>query len=274
MDSHLDAPVLAVHWSGRPIAVAPTLVLFHGLGDSGECWPDAVARWSPRYCIAGVDALGHGESPRFTPEQLVAPDPVEEMYAAAESTLASIVAECKEAVVVVGHSMGGGTAGALAARRPDLVRAAVLEEPAWRDPQYRVVSDEIIAERLADCRGYRQDYAAALERGRAENPGWPEVEYEPWARAKTLVDLDFLALGVASFTHAWERLVEALEVPTLALTGDRLDVLVTDAIRRRAEALHNPHLAIAVVPGAAHCVRREQPDAYHALVDRFLVTSL
>jgi pimeloyl-ACP methyl ester carboxylesterase len=274
MDGHLDAPVHAVHWSGRAAAEAPTLVLFHGLGDSGECWPAAVARWSPSYCIAGVAALGHGESPRFTPEQLAAADPVEEMYAAAEATLASIVAGRSGSVAVVGHSMGGGIAGALAARRPDLVRAAVLEEPAWRDPQYRVVSDEIIAERLADCRGYLGDFAAALERGRAENPGWPELEYEPCARAKTLVDLDFLALGVASFAHPWERLVEALEVPTLALTRDGLDVLVSDAIRRRAEALRNPHLAISVVPGAAHCVRREQPASYHAIVDRFLVASL
>ena len=269
MDSHLDAPTLAVHWAGRDAPDAATLVLFHGLGDSGECWPDAVARWSPRYRIAGVDALGHGDSPRFTPEQLATQDPVEEMYAAAEATLALIVAEHSDSVVVVGHSMGGGLACALAARRPDLVRAAVLEEPAWRDPQFRIVADEIVAERIADCRGFRDDYGRQLAEGRAENPTWQESEFEPWGRAKTRVDLGFLALGVASFTTPWEDLVTAIRVPTLVLTGET-GVLITEEIRRRAEALGNPNVSIVVVPGAGHCVRRDRPEAFHAIVDPFI----
>src|SRR5215207_1457327 len=83
MERPNETPVLVVHWSGPKDVAAPTLVLFHGLGDSGESWPDAVARWSGRYRIAAVDALGHGESPRFTPEQLASADPMEEAYAAA-----------------------------------------------------------------------------------------------------------------------------------------------------------------------------------------------
>lgn len=269
MGSHLEAPVLALHWAGRDDPEAPTLVLFHGLGDSGECWPDAVARWSPRFRIAGVDALGHGDSPRFTPEQLASADPVEEMYAAAEATLTQLVAERSDPVVIVGHSMGGGTACALASRRPDLVCAAVLEEPAWRDPQFRVVADEVVAERIADCRGFRDDYERQLAQGRAENPTWPESELEPWGRAKTTVDLEFLALGAASFTTPWEHLVAAIGVPTLVVTGET-GVLLTDEIRKRAEALGNPEVSIVVVPGAGHCVRRDQPQAFHAIVDPFI----
>jgi len=54
---------LRVHELGR--ADGPTLVLLHGLSDSGLCWPDAVRRWRHDYRIVAPDARGHGESPRF-----------------------------------------------------------------------------------------------------------------------------------------------------------------------------------------------------------------
>src|SRR5664279_2944588 len=57
--------VLRVHELGREDG--PTLVLLHGLSDSGLCWPDAVRRWRHGYRIVAPDARGHGESPRFDP---------------------------------------------------------------------------------------------------------------------------------------------------------------------------------------------------------------
>ena len=47
--------------------------------------------------------------------------------------------------------------------------------------------------------------------------------------------------------------------------------MILDADTRQAiEDLGNPHLEVAVVADAGHCVRREQPEAYHALVDPWL----
>jgi pimeloyl-ACP methyl ester carboxylesterase len=244
-------------------------VLLHGLGDSGDCWPDAVRRWSPAHRVVGVDLLGHGESPRFTAAQLAAPDPMEEMYAAAEATLARIVAAGGDRVVLVGHSMGAGVATVLAARRPDLVRAAVLEEPAWRDPDLRVQPDSVIAERIADCRRFSEDPEGALRDGRRDNPTWAAAELAPWARAKTLVDLGFLALGVASFTTPWEEFVRKLSVPTLVLVGRDSDLL-SEPLVGRARDIGNEQMRIELVTGAGHCVRRDLPAAYHSLVDPFL----
>ena len=76
---HPTAPGrLPVHWSGSSDPAATTLVLLHGLTDSGECWPDAVERWQGTYRIAAPDARGHGASPRYTADQLAA-DPIELM---------------------------------------------------------------------------------------------------------------------------------------------------------------------------------------------------
>ncbi|WP_406831767.1 alpha/beta hydrolase [Pedococcus sp. KACC 23699] len=262
---------LAHHVRGPVDPAARTLVLLHGLGDSGACWPDAVRRWSPTYRVIGVDALGHGRSPRFTAAQLASEDPMEAMYAAAEDHLASVVAAHGAPVTLVGHSMGGGIAGALAARRPDLVAAAVLEDPAWRDPGLRVQPAEIVRERVAECRAFTDDPAGQLEKGRAENPAWPEVELAPWVESKAQVDLDFLALGIANLLQPWDDVVASIAVPTLVLLAERGGP-VTPQVRARAAELDNPHVDLRVVPGSGHCIRRDTADGYHALVDPFLAT--
>jgi pimeloyl-ACP methyl ester carboxylesterase len=269
MPSTHDSADLAFRWAGPAAPGTPTVVLLHGLGDSGDCWPDAVRRWSPTYRVVGLDLLGHGRSPRFTPAQLASADPMEEMYAAAEATVARIVTERAQPVLLVGHSMGGGLAGALAARRPDLVTGAVLEDPAWRDPAERVQPREVVRERIADCRAFADDPEGQLEKGRADNPNWPEAEFAPWAESKTQVDLDFLDLGIASLLEPWDEVIGAIRVPTLALLAERGGP-VLPLVRATAAELGNPYVDIQVVPGTGHCIRRDDADAYHALVDPFL----
>ena len=41
-------------------------------------------------------------------------------------------------------------------------------------------------------------------------------------------------------------------------------------MRKAIEDLGNDHLEVAVVDGAGHCVRRDQPEAFHARVDPWL----
>ncbi len=269
MPPALDATDLAYRWSGPADPATSTVVLLHGLGDSGDCWPDAVRRWSPTYRVMGVDLLGHGRSPRFTGAQLASPDPMEEMYAATEATLARVAAAQGGPVLVVGHSMGGGLAGALAARRPDLVAATVLEDPAWRDPAERVQPRGIVHERIAECRAFADDPDAQLAKGRADNPTWPDVELGPWVESKAQVDLAFLDLGIANLLEPWDDLTSAISVPTLVLLAERGGP-VSPAVRLRAAELGNPQVEIRVVDGAGHCVRRDRPDAFHALVDPWL----
>ncbi|GAB3434614.1 alpha/beta hydrolase [Phycicoccus ginsengisoli] len=264
-----DSTELAHRWAGPTDPATPTVVLLHGLGDSGDCWPDAVRRWSATYRVVGVDALGHGRSPRFTPAQLASPDPMEAVYAATEATVARIAADRGAPVVLVGHSMGAGIAGALAARRPDLVRAAVLEDPAWRDPEHRVQPAEVVRERVAECRAFADDPAGARAQGRADNPTWPESELDPWVESKAQVDLDFLGLGIASLVQPWDEVVAAIEVPTLVLLAERGGPVLPE-VRERAARIANACLDICVVEGAGHCIRRERTEAYHALVDPFL----
>ena len=67
---------LVVRRHGRPAGTdTPTLLFLHGLTDSGEGWPEAVAHWQDDYSIVTVDLRGHGGSPRFTADQLRDRDP-------------------------------------------------------------------------------------------------------------------------------------------------------------------------------------------------------
>jgi len=258
-------PPLTVHAYGDP--VAPPLVLLHGLTDSGPSWAAAIQHWSPHYRVLAPDLLGHGASPRFTPEQLTDDDPLEHMYAALERTLDEIAVETRP--IVVGHSMGGGLAAALGARRPDLVDGLVVEDPAWLDQAPWGSPDERTRARVRECVAAAEDLDREVARGRAENPSWPEEELRPWAEASAAMDLAFVATGRASLETPWRTIAAEIAVPTLVVTGTQAVILDESTLSAVAE-LGNPRIEIAVVTGAGHCVRRDRVRDYHRVVDPWL----
>lgn len=245
---------------------APTLLVLHGLTDSGRCWGDLVERLGPSYRLVAPDALGHGGSDRLTAEEL-ADAPGTAIVEATELLLEELAAESP--VLVLGHSMGGATAADLAARRPELVAGAVLEDPAWRDPADPAEERAHAAERVAWLRRSSEDPEQALEEMRRDLAAWPQVEVVACAEARAQVDLDLIARGVPTPPQPWREVAAALTPPTLLVTGDGA-VVVDEERRKDLAEIGNPALEVDVVRGAGHCVRRERGDAFHALVDPWL----
>lgn len=259
---------LVVHSFGVPDPAAPTLVLLHGITDSGSTWGDAVRRWRGTYRIAAVDAPGHGQSPRFTAAQL-ADEPAEHMYAATIAAIERIEGDSGPAILV-GHSMGGAMAAAVTARRPDLVSAVVLEDPAWRSLEGSAADAELPGRWTADRRRFVEDPAGTLAAERLAHPAWPEIELEPWAEAKRATDPAFLALGhlALSMRDPWPEQAARIRRPTLVVTGTHETIIPRS--RAIIEAIANPAIEIVVVDGAGHCVRRDRGDAFHAVVDPWI----
>ena len=255
---------LVVHHHGP--ANGPTLLLLHGLTDSGPAWADAIARWQGSYRVLAPDLLGHGESPRFTAAQLAEADPAVHLL---DTLVEAADAELDGPVVVVGHSMGGGLAAHLSLQRPDLVRALVLEDPAWRDASVWRERHQLIRERVEGCREAARDLDAEVARGRLDHPAWPEAELRPWAESSAAFDLDFGATGRAALDVPWRDVAAALAVPTLVVTGTE-EVIIDPSVRHELTALANDHLEIVVVPGAGHCVRRDQRAGFHEVVDPWI----
>ncbi len=273
MTTELDTD-LVVRRVGRADNEAPTLVLVHGLTDSGEGWPGAVAHWQDHYSILTYDQRGHGSSPRFTVEECVG-HPGDVLV----DDLVALLAHLGEPPVVVGHSLGGAVALAAGVRRPDLVRALVVEDPAALMPeeeQRAPVRGEQLARGLAESRAATDDEALLVVR-RRQHPDWPEDELLVTGRAEQQVDTTFLALGDYKPSMRWPELLEGLMTATLLVTGDPAgvrggDVVVDDSAERVIMHAANPNVTLVRVPDAGHCVRRERPERFYEVVDAFLAT--
>jgi pimeloyl-ACP methyl ester carboxylesterase len=263
---------LRVHELGR--SDGPTLVLLHGLSDSGLCWPDAVRRWGHDYRILAPDARGHGQSPRFDLASSGS-NHFDEMVADVVALLEALAGEGGEGPLLVGHSMGAGVAGAVLRARPDLVRAGVLEDPPWftmpgggqRPPPPETLQQSV--------QPFRDDCEAAQARSRVELPLWPEIELRPWAVSKTQLDRSLSGREQVICQEPWVDDAAAISRPTLLVSGGREDaVLVTARSRERLAVLGNRHIEVEVVPGAGHTVRRDCADDYHQIVDPWITKEL
>jgi pimeloyl-ACP methyl ester carboxylesterase len=259
---------LFVRRAGRNDPGAPAMLWLHGLTDSGAGWPGAERHWGERYAIIAPDQRGHGESPRFTSEQLEG-HPGDVMV----DDAVAILEQLEAPPVVVGHSLGGAVALAAAVRRPDLVRSIVLEDPAPLGP-HDVQRDP--ARGLEFLAGVRDSLAAATDEElfatrRKAHPDWPEDELLVTGKAEQQMDLEYLAHGDLKPSPRWPELFAEVEVPTLVVSGDDMAaVCITDDHERGIMQAGNVHVRVVRVPGAGHCIRREQPQGFYAAVDGFL----
>lgn len=97
----------------------PHVVLIHGLGGSGLAeWYEVGPRLADRFRVTLVEHRNHGSAPRFTGRY--------EIDDVADDTAAVLEAVDVERATLVGYSMGGTVAQAVAHRRPDLVARLVL----------------------------------------------------------------------------------------------------------------------------------------------------
>jgi esterase len=118
----IDQAGVTLHVAEDGPADGPPVVFLHGITSSGGTWNWLVPQLAERYRVLRLDFRGHGRSGRL-------PDRYD--YS---GYVSDAVAVCEHAAgqpaVVIGHSLGGGAAAALAQQRPELVRAIVLEDPA------------------------------------------------------------------------------------------------------------------------------------------------
>lgn len=284
---------------------APQLVLLHGITSSAAAnWP-SIAHWSQRgWRVIALDARGHGLSPRWQPQQLLRagqqlvddvvevleylPTPAAGQNAAPtagasapndQSSLneASSASEPTPAAglkpILIGHSMGAATAAVVAAQRPDLVGALVLEDPArygTRSPSELLRRGQARANHVNRTLA---DLPASLEAllENAGTPGQPSAqEALPSLWASQQLDQSLLSTGVVAPEVEFTQLMESITLPTLLLTGDRRGEARVGAQLLAQLMEQNPNICGQVMPGAGHQVRRANPQAYYDVVDAFL----
>lgn len=261
---------------GPPLRLATTMtgsgepvVVIHGFTGSGAAMAPLIDRLDGWRRIT-VDLPGHGRSP--APPEL----PYYSVEAMAES-IAGLAAAVDGPCHVIGYSMGGRIALALAVAHPHVCRSLTLiSATAGMDDQAerarRRQADEALADRIGQhgLDQFVEDWTAA--------PMWDtlrarlsETEWEASMRQRLGCDPVGLAnslraAGTGSMTPLWDCLA-ALDVPTLIVCGE-LDAKFVALGRRMNDLLPNSDLAI--LAGVGHAAHLEAPDDSVHTIQRHL----
>lgn len=276
---------LTLHYEDDGDREAPPVLLLHGITQSTATWAWLVAELADRHRVVRLDFRGHGRSGR-TPGAYHFPGYVSDATAICEQVLGA-------PAVLVGHSLGGGTAAGLAQTRPDLVRGVVLEDPAIMPPPageaaaqalegnslldgFRLMRDSI--PRLQESGISASDLAATLRDAPSPSgPTFGELVTDDAldAMAEGMLQLDASVLDPV-FDGSARPVFDPsspLTVPGIAIVGDPAlpDTLVRDADVQRL-ARHSPQLEVRVADGCGHLIHdsREHRAMVAAAVEDLL----
>lgn len=243
----------------------PVVLLHAGYVDH-RMWSREVARLGPRARVVAPDARNHGRSSTARAPFRACDD------------LAVLLRHLDAGpAVLVGVSMGAGTALDTALEHPDLVRAVVVSgagtsEPTFEDPWMLGVFAEL---RSAVERQDPQAWAEAELRF-AVGPQRAVGDLDPAVVALLrAMHEDFVSTHVRPDTHpptvvadSWGRLGE-VAVPVLGIVG-ALDSPDHLRMCERAVASVADGRGVVHIEGAAHFPNLERPDAWDEAVDDFL----
>lgn len=234
------------------------LVFLHYFGGSSQEWNGMTAAMGDEYSCLALNLRGHGGTGDS------------DGYARGIDALVDdVAAEIKEAglteYVVVGHSMGGKVALALAARQPGALRGLFLLAPSPPTPE--PISDKDRAESLADWGDQQASEEALLkithfpvtadtaERFTADNLRTTEAVWYWWYSIGSREDIS-------------DRMGR-VEVPVLTLVGSEDKVIPLD-VQQRETAVRLANARLEVVPEAGHLLTDEAPQAVDSALRKFL----
>ncbi len=265
-------------WDGLPLHIhdwgtpghAPALLCLPGLVRTGGDFSELAARYAPLRRVIALDYAGRGASGRARSPERYAPE-------ACLRDITDITAALHlHRVVAIGTSMGGLLAMALAAARPTLLEAVVLNDigPEIGSAGLAAVRDHVATDpalpNLAEC-------AAHL---RAHLPDLSFASAAAWCR---FADLTYEQGEDGRFHPRWDTRIASLlgrpapplwplfgalaGIPVLLVHGERSRILTAATVARMRHL--RPDMAYVAVPGTGHAPTLGEPNVAAAL-DQFL----
>jgi pimeloyl-ACP methyl ester carboxylesterase len=270
---------LTLHYEDDGNPDGPPILLLHGITQSTATWGWLVPHLASSHRVVRLDFRGHGRSGR-APGTYSFPGYVADATAICEQVLD------RQPAVLIGHSLGGGTAAGLAQTRPDLVRGVVLEDPAIMAP---VSADEVSALEgntlLDGFRMMRESIPQLQASGMSASDLANILRAAPSpsgalfgdavhddalvAMAEAMLELDATVLDPVfdgSNTPVFDPHAE-LPVPGIVFAGDPAS---PDTIVRENDvallAKHSPKIEVRVTKGAGHLIH-DSKQHRQAVVD-------
>ena len=239
----------------------PPVVLMHGLFGAGRNFGAVQRALAPRFRVIALDMRNHGDSPHEA--DMHYPTLAEDV----RNTLAALGVR---RAAVIGHSMGGKAAMALALRYPDLVGRLMVSDIA---PVVYQHSNARIAAAMQAI-----PLTPALTRREAD-AALATVEHRPDVRAFLLQNLRFgqsprwrVGLGFIADSipdlEGWVDLPGTYDGPTVFVTGAQSDYVLPEhrAVIRRMF----PNARFVAVKNAGHWVHADNPAGFLSVVEGFL----
>jgi pimeloyl-ACP methyl ester carboxylesterase len=233
------------------------LVFIHGFPFNRRVWQKQLEVFRSGYRVLVPDLRGFGASGGAG-----GPLTMERM---AEDLHRLLMERHTGPAVVIGHSMGGYVALALAREHPDLIRGLVLvASKAGPDSPAAAAARLALAERVR-AEGSQAVLAALGPKLLAPRRADPRLEQ---ALLEGLLPLDPEAAagalaGMAERPDATPSLA-ALTMPALVVAGAEDALIPPRESERLAQGL--PSANLVIIPGAGHVVAFEDPEAFdHAL---------
>jgi pimeloyl-ACP methyl ester carboxylesterase len=233
----------------------PPIVFVHGWSCDRSYFAPQFEHFAARHAVAALDLRGHGMSSR--PEPTAGAYEIDRL---ADDVLAVAEAAGFDRPVVIGHSLGGVTALACAARS-GAVRAAVMVDPApIANPAIKAFIAQAADAIEADADGsWRTAFVSGMflpsDTVRREETIGGMTSYPPAVAAAALRGIEQFD-GVAA--------LGALEVPLLTIgSASPTD---TPADLRGA----CPTITIGQTVGSGHFNQLEVPEQVNLMIERFL----
>jgi pimeloyl-ACP methyl ester carboxylesterase len=224
----------------------PALVFLHHFGGSARSWDRVLEELGDEFETVPLDLPGFGAA---------AGQPGPYTISAYAERVQDRVLE-GASYILVGHSMGGKIALALAARKPRGLRALVLLAPSPPTPE--PIGEDMRARLIAGW-GHYGPASETLARITAQ-------PLDGGTRERVIADM------MSADKGAWTAWLEGgsredisgamprIDAPALILSGDRDEAIATDLVEREVAARLKTARVI-VVPGAGHLLPLEAPDA-------------
>jgi pimeloyl-ACP methyl ester carboxylesterase len=246
-------------------------VLLHGFMMSHWYFNNILRQLAETNDVIAIDLPGFGESDRPAPQRYGYDGPA---YA---TTVAQVMDALQiERATVLGHSMGGGAALAIAARRPERVERLVLVSPAVYPLPMPALAKILLQPMLGPfVWSYlftKGELRRAMLRDHFKDPAPVTDEFVDyyWARFNRAGGRDAAyaaakMLGSLSDNTADPGRVRA---PTLLIWPDEDRMIPTHHARRLSRAIAGATLKI--VPACGHNVHLERPDEFLRQLQPFL----
>lgn len=237
----------------------PPILIAHGLFGSGRNWRAIARRLAQDRRVVTVDMRNHGGS--FWADS--------HGYGELADDLAQTATALGGQADVLGHSMGGKAAMALALTRPDLVRRLLVADIA---PVAYNHSQNHLIEAMRHVDPARIASRAEADAKLAEEIAEPEIrafllQSLNLPEKRWQLNLDALERSMDQIT-GWPDFVGRFDGPVLFLSGGDSDY-VRPEHRDRIKALF-PKARFARIPGAGHWLHAERPRAFIAAAQAFL----